>query len=116
MTTCFHVVENKEKANDVHAKIDELMVDVNKARDELNLAREERKSWMIDHNKSVADAMKTGAQSEDVAESLAKQLLETGSLTFGGLNSEDMVTDRTSKKSKKKKNMRKFNISASRKR
>jgi phosphoserine phosphatase len=114
----FHLefVENKEKANEVHSKIDELMVDVNKARDELNLAREERKSWMVDHNKSVAEAMKTGAQSEDVAESLTKQLLETGSLTFGGLNSEDMVSDRISKKSKKKKNMRRIDINASRKR
>ena len=114
----FHLefVENKEKANEVHAKIDELMVDVNKARDELNLAREERKSWMVDHNKSVAEAMKTGAQSEDVAESLTKQLLETGSLTFGGLNSEDMRSNRVSNKSKKKKNMRRVNINASRKR
>ena len=73
-------------------------------------------SWELNVYDDVAEAMKTGAQSEDVAESLTKQLLETGSLTFGGLNSEDMVTDRVSKKSKKKKNMRRVNINASRKR
>ena len=44
-------VAAKEKANDVHSKIEEMMVDVNEARDKLNAAREERKSWMVDHNK-----------------------------------------------------------------
>ena len=114
----FHLefVELKEKANDIHSKIDEMMVDVNKARDELNLAREERKSWMVDHNKSIDKIMKTGAESDDVAESLTKQLLETGSLTFGGINSEDMRSSGSSKKSKKKKNMRRINMNASRKR
>ena len=114
----FHLefVDLKEKANDVHSKIDEMMVDVNKARDELNLAREERKSWMVDHNKSIDKMMKTGSQSDDVAESLTKQLLETGSLTFGGLNSEDMRSSGSSKKSNKKKNMRRINMNASRKR
>ena len=51
-----------------------------------------------------------------VAESLTKQLLETGSLTFGGINSEDMRTSGSSSKSKKKKNMRRVNMNASRKR
>ena len=80
----FHTefVELKEKANEVHAKIEELMVDVNKARDELKSVREERKSWLTDHNASVKKEMKTGAQSEEVAELLTNSLLSNGSITL----------------------------------
>ncbi|MCH1481997.1 MAG: hypothetical protein L7T81_07150 [Candidatus Poseidoniaceae archaeon] len=109
----FHTefVELKEKANEVHAKIEELMVDVNKARDELKSVREERKSWLTDHNASVKKEMKTGAQSEEVAELLTNSLLSTGSITFGGLSNEDFVSKSKSKKSDKKKNMRRVDVS-----
>lgn len=109
----FHTefVELKEKANEVHAKIEELMVDVNKARDELKSVREERKSWLTDHNASVKSEMKTGAQSEEVAELLTNSLLSNGSITFGGLSNEDFVSKSKSKKSDKKKNMRRVDVS-----
>ncbi len=109
----FHTefVELKEKANEVHAKIEELMVDVNKARDELKSVREERKSWLTDHNASVKKEMKTGAQSEEVAELLTNSLLSNGSITFGGLSNEDFVSKSKSKKSDKKKNMRRVDVS-----
>ena len=109
----FHTefVELKEKANEVHAKIEELMVDVNKARDELKSVREERKSWLTDHNASVKKEMKTGAQSEEVAELLTNSLLSNGSITFGGLSNEDFVSKSRSKKSDKKKNMRRVDVS-----
>ena len=54
------------------------MVDVNKARDELKSVREERKSWLTDHNAAVAEEMQTGAQSEKVAENLTQSLLSNG--------------------------------------
>lgn len=109
----FHTefVELKEKANEVHAKIEELMVDVNKAKDELKSVREERKSWLTDHNASVKSEMKTGAQSEEVAELLTNSLLSNGSITFGGLSNEDFVSKSKSKKSDKKKNMRRVDVS-----
>lgn len=109
----FHTefVELKEKANEVHAKIEELMVDVNKAKDELRSVREERKSWLTDHNASVKNEMKTGAQSEEVAELLTNSLLSNGSITFGGLSNEDFVSKSKSKKSDKKKNMRRVDVS-----
>lgn len=109
----FHTefVELKEKANEVHAKIEELMVDVNKAKDELKSVREERKSWLTDHNESVKNEMKTGAQSEEVAELLTNSLLSNGSITFGGLSNEDFVSKSKSKKSDKKKNMRRVDVS-----
>jgi hypothetical protein len=92
------------------------MVDVNKARDELKSVREERKSWLTDHNAAVAEEMQTGAQSEQVAENLTKSLLSTGSITFGGLSREDFVSKGKSKKSEKKKNMRRVDINSSRRR
>ena len=114
----FHTefVELKEKANDVHAKIEELMVDVNKARDELKSVREERKSWLTDHNAAVAEEMQTGAQSEKVAESLTQSLLSNGSITFGGLSREDFVSKGKHRKSEKKKNMRRIDMNSSRRR
>ena len=92
------------------------MVDVNKARDELKTVREERKSWLTDHNAAVNAEMQTGAQSDKVAESLANSLLSQGSITFGGLSTEDFSTDKKSKRASKKKRMRRVDISSSRKR
>ena len=111
-------VAAKEKANDVHSKIEEMMVDVNEARDKLNAAKEERKSWMVDHNKAVEAEMKTGAESDEVADALTNSLLETGSLVFGGTAASDStkINQATSSKSKKKKSMRRIDMNASRKR
>ena len=111
----FHT-ELKEKANDVHAKIEELMVDVNKARDELKSVREERKSWLTDHNAAVAKEMQTGAQSESVADNLTQSLLSKGSITFGGLSQEDFASKGKSRKSEKKKNMRRIDVNSTRRR
>ena len=60
--------------------------------------------------------MKTGAQSEEVANSLAESLLKGGSITFGGLSQEDFTQSKKSRKSEKKKNMRRLDMNAARKR
>lgn len=99
-------VELHEKANGMHEKIDELMVDVNKAREQLNMAIEERKSWMSDHNKAVKAEMKTGAESDEVADMLVNSLLNDGNLVFGGIGKEDGNASSRGKGSSKKKNMR----------
>ena len=52
----------REKADDVHAKISELMKEVNEARDKLKIAREERESWITDHNAAVSKEMKSCTQ------------------------------------------------------
>lgn len=109
-------VDLKKKADDTHGKINEMMVDVNKARDELKSVREERKSWLVNHNAAVNAEMKTGAQSEEVANSLAESLLKGGSITFGGLSQEDFTQSKKSRKSEKKKNMRRLDMNAARKR
>ena len=102
-------VEFHEKANGIHEKIDELMVNVNKVRDQLNMARQERESWMTDHNKAVKAEMKTGAESDEVADRLVESLLSDGELVFGGVGRDDTVNKaRRGGGSSKKKNMRRM--------
>ncbi|MCH1541064.1 MAG: hypothetical protein L7S56_06515 [Candidatus Poseidonia sp.] len=102
-------VEFHEKANVIHAKIEELMVDVNKVRDELNMAREERESWISEHNDAVKAEMKTGAESEEVAEALVQSLLSEGELVFGGIGKGDSsLSKKRGSGSSKKKNMRRL--------
>ena len=101
----------------MHNKITELMVDVNKVRDKLNMARDERKSWMTDHNASVKAEMKTGAESEEVADELVSKLLNSGGITFGGIGQGDSAgSTRRKAKSGKKKSMRKIDMNAKRRR
>ncbi|MDP6869395.1 MAG: hypothetical protein QGI21_01310 [Candidatus Poseidoniaceae archaeon] len=105
----------KEKADEVHQKIVELMKEVNETRDKLKMAREERESWITDHNASVMKEMKTGAEDSKVAESMVDHLLSAGNLTFGGTMSGDrggLSAKRT--QSQKKKGMRRVDMTASR--
>ena len=110
-------LELRQKSDDMHNKITELMVDVNKVRDKLNMARDERKSWMTDHNASVKAEMKTGAESPEVADELVSTLLESGDITFGGIGKDDNASSSKRKaKSGKKKTMRKVDMTATRRR
>ncbi|MDE0857992.1 MAG: hypothetical protein OSA38_05440 [Candidatus Poseidoniaceae archaeon] len=110
-------IELRKKSDQIHEKITELMVNVNEVRDKLNMARDERKSWMTDHNASVKAEMKTGAESEDVADSLLSNLQSQGMVTFGGLSQgDDPVTANKGRKSSKKKSMRRIDMNASRRR
>ncbi len=105
----------KEKADEVHSKISELMKEVNEARDKLKIAREERESWITDHNASVVKEMKTGAEDVKVADSMVEHLLSAGSLTFGGTMSGDRDGLGVKKgRSSKKKGMRRVDMTASR--
>jgi len=103
-------LEMHEKANEMHAKIEELMVDVNKAKEELNLAIQERKSWVSAHNNAVREEMKTGAESDKVADFLVNTLLNEGELLVGGLGKGDAAGAKSVAKgaSAKKKNMRRL--------
>mgnify|MGYP002023999224 FL=1 len=105
----------REKADEVHSKITEMMKEVNEARDKLKIAREERESWITDHNASVSKEMKTGAEDEKVADSMVDHLLNAGSLTFGGTMSGDRAgVDVKKGRSNKKKGMRRIDMTASR--
>ena len=79
------------------------------------LTREERESWITDHNASVTKEMKTGAEDENVANSMVDHLLSAGSLTFGGTMSGDRAGVGAKKgRSSKKKGMRRIDMTASR--
>ncbi|NCG00342.1 MAG: hypothetical protein GWP25_00950 [Euryarchaeota archaeon] len=110
-------LELRQKSDEMHNKITELMVDVNKVRDKLNMARDERKSWMTDHNASVKAEMKTGAESAEVADDLVSTLMNSGGVKFGGIGDGDTASSGKRKaKSGKKKSMRKIDMNATRRR
>ena len=106
----------RAKADETHSKIDEMMTDVNKVRDELNMAREERKSWMTEHNNAVTKSLKTGAESEEVADELITSLLSEGTLTFGGRGQEETSAANAPRRGGKKKKMGRIDMSAGRRR
>ena len=92
-----------------------MMKEVNEARGKLKIAREERESWITDHNASVTKEMKTGAEDENVANSMVDHLLSAGSLTFGGTMTGDRAGVGVKKgRSSKKKGMRRIDMTASR--
>ena len=103
----------KTKADEVHSKITELMKEVNEAKDKLKMAREERESWITDHNASISKELKTGAEDAKVANSMVDHLLTAGNLSFGGTMSGDRAGLSVKKgRSDKKKNMRRVDMTA----
>ncbi len=101
----------KERADSVHEKITEMMKAVNETRDKLKMARDERESWITDHNAAVKKEMMTGAEDEKVADSMVEHLLKQGNLTFGGTMSGDRAgVEATREKSSKKAEMRRINM------
>lgn len=96
-------LEERAKADEVHAKISELMDQVTEARNELKVQHEEQKSWLTDHNAAVTDELKSGADDESVANELVSQLLSSGSLSVGGTTSNDAVDGGRTRRDKSKK-------------
>ena len=96
----------------MHEKTVELMKDVDKARDQLQMAKKERESWITDHNQSVKSEMSTGASSADVADSMVSSLLSSGVLNIGGTSSSDSgeASRPAMSKSSKKAGMRRINM------
>ncbi len=87
----FHLayIANRESANEIHENMKELIGQVNEIRDEMKAAEEERLKVIEDHNQSVKDALKLPSQDEGMADSLASQLINSGSLTLGGVLTAD---------------------------
>ncbi len=81
-------VEAREQADSVHASIVELIDEVNGIRDQLNQQRLDRKKLIDDHNEAVRSMLSTPDEDEDLAVSLAEQLLAEGNITLGGGVSE----------------------------
>lgn len=102
----------RKKADEMHEKTVELMKDVDKARDQLKMAKKERDSWIVDHNQAVKDEMSTGASSEDVADNLVSSLLSSGVLKIGGTSASDSggTARLAGGKSSKKAGMRRINM------
>ena len=94
-------VSSREAADGVHSEIKVLLDQVNEIRDELKAQREERERLIREHNQSVRDALKTPDEDEELATSLADELLEKGSITLGGTRTTDVPKPQRSKKRKR---------------
>ena len=94
-------VSSREAADSIHSQIKVLLDQVNEIRDELKAQREERERLIREHNQSVRDALKTPDEDEELASSLADELLEKGSITLGGTRTVDDPKPHRGKKRKK---------------
>ena len=94
-------VSSREAADGIHSQIKVLLDQVNEIRDELKAQREERERLIKEHNQSVRDALKTPDEDEELASSLADELLEKGSITLGGTRTVDDPKPHRGKKRKK---------------
>ncbi len=91
-------VKHREEANSVHQQIQELADQVTEARNELQAMREERESWIVEHNKSVEESTSTPKDDEELAENLVHGLLGSGSLSLGGSTLSSNTVRATKKK------------------
>ncbi len=94
-------VSSREAADSIHSEIKILLDQVNEIRDELKAQREERERLIREHNQSVRDALKTPDEDEELASSLADELLKKGSITLGGTRTTDEPRSHKGKKRKK---------------
>lgn len=94
-------LNEREKANETHGNIVEMLSKVNEIRDKIKSQYEEGKRLVREHNKSVMEALKTPDQDENLVESLSQQLFESGSITFGGTVAGDAKDEPVSQKSKR---------------
>ena len=94
-------VSSREAADSIHSEIKILLDQVNEIRDELKAQREERERLIREHNQSVRDALKTPDEDEELASSLADELLKKGSITLGGTRTTDEPRPHKGKKRKK---------------
>tara|TARA_B100000085_G_scaffold139293_1_gene126964 strand:- start:4359 stop:5339 length:981 start_codon:yes stop_codon:yes gene_type:complete len=76
-------IEHRKKADEIHSTVVEMLSKVNEIREAIKIQNEERKQLIIDHNKSVRDALRTPDEDEELADSLTKQLMNDGSVTLG---------------------------------
>jgi len=95
-------VASREAADKVHSDMKVLLDQVNEIRNEIKAQHEEQERIIREHNQSVRDALKTPDEDEELANSLADQLLEQGSITLGGARKEDRSSSRRLSKAKKK--------------
>ncbi len=108
-------LEERGKADEAHKGMVELLSKVNEIRGEIRSQHEERERLVKDHNKSVRQALRGPDQNEELADSLTEKLLESGSITFGGIVSSGVDAD-VKQKPKAKRAPRKLGTSRGRKR
>jgi uncharacterized coiled-coil DUF342 family protein len=96
-------VKARSDADEVHQQIEALRAQVTEARGELQALRDERKSWITIHNKSVEDSLSTPKDDEKLAADLVSNLMGSGELSLGGTagRKEQETTSKSRRKGRK---------------
>ena len=99
----FHAlfVSNRKSADEVHANLVELYSEVDEIKSELKSQADEQKRFIDEYNSAAKEKLATPEDSEELANSLADELMASGSITLGGTGVEQSIAKDESKISRK---------------
>ena len=81
-------VSNRKSADEVHANLVELYSEVDEIKNELKSQADEQKRFIDEYNMAAKEKLATPEDSEELAKSLADELMSSGSITLGGTGVE----------------------------
>jgi len=86
----FHAlfVSNRKSADEVHANLVELYSEVDEIKNELKSQADEQRRFIDEYNSAAKEKLATPEDSEELANSLAEELMASGSITLGGTGVE----------------------------
>jgi uncharacterized coiled-coil DUF342 family protein len=99
----FHAlfVSNRKSADEVHANLVELYSEVDEIKNELKSQADEQKRFIDEYNSAAKEKLATPGDSEELANSLAEELMASGSITLGGTGVEQPSPKNESKITRK---------------
>jgi len=99
----FHAlfVSNRKSADEVHANLVELYSEVDEIKNELKSQADEQKRFIEEYNSAAKEKLATPEDSEELANTLAEELMSSGSITLGGTGVEQSNSKDGSKISRK---------------
>ena len=99
----FHAlfVSNRKSADEVHANLVELYSEVDEIKNELKSQADEQKRFIDEYNSAAKEKLTTPEDSEELANSLAEELMASGSITLGGTGVEQSSAKDESKITRK---------------
>ena len=86
----FHAlfVSNRKSADEVHANLVELYSEVDEIKNELKSQADEQRRFIDEYNSAAKEKLATPEDSEELANSLAEELMASGSITLGSTGVE----------------------------
>ena len=92
---------NRKSADEVHANLVELYSEVDEIKNELKSQADEQRRFIDEYNTAAKEKLVTPEDSEELANSLAEELMASGSITLGGTGLEQATSKSGSKITRK---------------